>query len=325
MAQTKSNRYMQLVMDECARIVGNRLIPNSIADELFNSVTGNGLLFSDHPMALATLPIAAYEAAGGRRLEAAVPAAAAMEFILTAGDILDDLQDGDLVAEEGGHPQNYVRATELITVLLLLAEHAIQSTDSKLVHRSRITKSIANFSMYKMKAFAAQFDDAHAQDSIETTPLQVLERTQSKSGSLGKCAGTLGAILATDDPAVIELAAEYGEHLGVIYQLKNDISDLWPGYGSLDDVISGKATAPTSFSLAVSNVESGNSALSRLLENQHPQQDDREKARTEAFESGGIHFAMIQSFAHLARANTVALKLSDLVDADSNKIILGTN
>ena len=312
MTPSNSERYLQMVRDECARIVGSRLIPKSIADELGESKSANAVLFSDHPVALATLPIAAYEAVGGKRSVLAAPAAAAMEFLLAAGDILDDLQDGDLTADSGPSPNNYVRATELITVLLLLAEYAIQSLDSNHFSAEQRFRVYSIFTKFKLKAFSGQFDDAHAVDSSVTTPKSVLERTQEKSGSLGACAGILGAILGTPNVEKISMATQYGEHLGIVYQLKNDVLDIWPGYGSMDDVTSGKSTSPTAFTLALSDEEKGNSPLSNLLENPYSESAALEDARTEVFGSGGVHFTMIQIFSHIARANTLAKNIANL-------------
>ena len=307
-----SDRFLNLVTNECNQLVGSRLIPTTIADTLVgSSESGKYQLFSEHPIALATLPLATYEAAGGSDAADIVAVGAAMEFLLTAGDVLDDLQDGDSRFEGGDAHAEYVEKTELITALLLLSEQAILSIEQAGLPSQRILAAASTFSGFKLQAFRAQHDDAHARDSVSTTPRQVLERTRLKSGSLGKCAGMLGTTLATEDAESIRLAADFGEHLAIVYQLKNDIGDLWPDHGNLDDAASGKATAPTAFTLAVGDGEAGSSALSRLLEKLTSSVDDVERARQETFESGGMHFAMIQSFAHLARIKTIAHQLAE--------------
>lgn len=303
--------HVKTVTEECKNIVGNCSIPSAIADALtLPDADGKSLLFSDHPMSLATLPLVTYLACGGSNPKDVAGAGAAMEFLLTAGDVLDDLQDRDIRFTGPDAHDGYTRTTELITALLLLSEHAIGTINPDQISPDRILRSIRTFARFKQQAFAGQYADAHAQDSTYTKPKQILERTQKKSGSLGKCAAEIGAILATDDQNTIDLAAEFGEHLGIVYQLKNDIFDLWPGHGMLSDATSGKATAPTAFSLAVGDSEAGSSAVSRVLENLRPRADDVELAREETFDSGGMHFAMIQSFAHLARSRTIAKQIS---------------
>lgn len=318
-----TDRYMNLVSSECERIIGDRLIPPAIVDALTDSDFGGKYqLFGDHPVTLATLPLAAYEAAGGEDASVVAAVGAAMEFLLTAGDVLDDLQDGDLKLADSNFEAALVEATELITALLLLAEHAILSIDSGKIELYRILRCLRGFSEFKLKAFSGQYADAHAQDSALTTPRQVVDRTQLKSGSLGKCAGMLGATLATDDVESIRDAAEFGNHLGIVYQLKNDIFDLWPGHGSMDDATSGKATAPTAFTLAVDNGEVGNSATSRLFKNSSEFPEDIEKARRETFASGGMHFAIIQSFAHLARTKTIALRMKERCNTGNLELMM---
>lgn len=319
-----SDRFLNLVSDECNQIVGNRLVPAAIADDLIRpAASGNSRLFSEHPVALATLPLVAYEATGGSDASDVAAVGAAMEFLLTAGDVLDDLQDGDLRFDGSNAHAGYVAATELITTLLLLSEHAINSMDPTRLPAKKILLSSRFFSDFKLQAFKAQHADAHAQDSVSTTPHQVLERSRLKSGSLGRCAAMLGATLATDDSKSIKLAAEFGEHLAVVYQLKNDIGDFWPGSGNLDDVVSGKATAPTAFTLAVgTGGEDGGAALTHLLENPDSSPGNVERARKEAFVSGGMHFTLIQSFAHLARTKTIARLMSERHRTDTLEMML---
>lgn len=322
----RSDKYLSLVSDECNRIVGNRMIPPAIADVLTRSDGGEKYqLFSQHPVALATLPLASFEAVGGSNVNDVATVGAAMEFLLTAGDVLDDLQDGDLRFEGNGAHANYVEKTELIAALLLLSEHAIISINSAKIPLERIAISVRYFSELKIRAFKSQYSDAHARDSVSTTPVQVLERTRLKSGSLGKCAGMLGATLATDDAESVQLASEFGEHLAIVFQLKNDIRDLWPDYGYLDDAASGKATAPTAFTLAVGDGEAGSTALSKLLEDAQNSPEKIEVARKETFDSGGMHFAMIQSFAHLARTKTIARQLEEKHRTNHLEFLLAGN
>lgn len=312
MSGNNSKRFLKIVTDECTRIVGDHTTPQVIADGLSVPKEDGGILYAEHPVALATLPLAAYEATGGNDASDVACAGAAMEFLLAAGDVLDDLQDdpSPQMLNESLHDY-YVEKTELVTALVLLAEHAILSIHSENIPPERILSANRIFSELKCSAFAGQYDDAHAVDSAQTTPHQTLQRTRKKSGSLGKYAGKLGASLATTDEHSIKLASELGENLGVVYQLKNDIHDLWPDHGSLEDASSGKATSPTAFTLAVSGGDAGSSAVSRLLENATFSDGDVENARNETFESGGMHFAMIQSFAHLARTNSIADLLAD--------------
>lgn len=311
MSEQNSKRFLKIVADECARIVGNHMIPRVIADELSIPKDKGGILFSEHPVALAALPLAAYEATGGDDARDIAPAGAAIEFLLAAGDVLDDLQDNPMPPAASGivHAE-YVRKTELVTALVLLSEHAILAIRSEKVPTARILRVARIFSKLKCGAFTGQYDDAHATDSASTTPHQTLQRTQKKSGNLGKYAGILGASLATDDEDSIELAAKLGTHLAMVYQLKNDIRDIWPDSGFLDDATTGKATSPTAFALAIGEGEAGSSAVARLLENKVHSDSDVENARNETFKSGGMHFAMIQAFAHLARTNSIADQLA---------------
>jgi geranylgeranyl pyrophosphate synthase len=127
----------------------------------------------------------------------------------------------------------------------------------------------------------------------------------------------LGASLASDDPDAISLVGDFGEHFAVASQMNNDIADLWPYSGKLEDLIQSRNTAPIAFALAVTPAArpmAGQAMRAVHTADQgnrpslHP---EIERARSEVFHSGGVHFAITQTAVHLAKARTIGRKLQD--------------
>lgn len=64
---------------------------------------------------------------------------------------------------------------------------------------------------------------------------------RDKTGSLIATAARYGAIFAGCDATTVEVMAEYGERLGITFQLVDDLIDI-----TSDGTVSGKTPAPTS-------------------------------------------------------------------------------
>jgi geranylgeranyl pyrophosphate synthase len=163
----------------------------------------------------------------------------------------------------------------------------------------------------KIKAFAGQIEDVEDTAGGDDDPVRSLEIVQKKSGSLGRAAGAVGAILATDDAATVKLAAEFGERLGIICQLNNDIADLWPGAGKMEDLAAGKATLPVAYASSINAIRMPE--LAGMPGRSLPAAADSSgggqsltAARDRIFESGGIHFTLVHVGVQLVKARGIA-------------------
>jgi geranylgeranyl pyrophosphate synthase len=293
-----------LVRDECQRQISVSGLPHSILAPISDTETGD--LFKGHPLTLTALPLLVYEAAGAGRAGDVAAAGAAMEFLLAAGDVLDDLQDGapqlsDLTG--AGAVLYSVRQSERIVALLLLCEQALLSLNATSLPQERVARAAKLLSDLKLRAFAGQIEDVEETADGDGDPTKSLEIVQKKSGSLGRAAGAIGALLATDDTAMVRLAAEFGERLGIICQLNNDIADLWPGAGKLEDLAAGKATLPVAYANSINATRlpelaaaPGNGGSRQGLA----------AARDRIFESGGIHFTLVHVGVQLVKARGIA-------------------
>lgn len=104
-------------------------------------------------------------------------------------------------------------------------------------------------------------------DTDETKYLEVIER---KTATLFEAGTRLGAVLAGVDAIQEQAAADYGFHLGIAFQLIDDILDYSPNNPELgknvgDDLAEGKPTLPLIRAMAVGNAEQ-RTAISAAIE-----------------------------------------------------------
>lgn len=308
---------LDVVSLECARQVENSDLPGAVRARLSSD---GDVLFIGHPRSIATLPLAAFEACGGQGGRGVAASGAAVEFLLAAGDILDDIQDY-VPAPGGGHagPERalFVGQTELLVALLLLSECSMAALGSSSCEPRRVLRAARLFSDFKLKSFAGQYDDAHVRIAVPLDPNSALLGARKKSGSLGRLAGLLGATLATDDEHLVLLAGDFGENLAVASQLNNDIADLWPGTGKMEDLAGSRNTVPIAFAVAVSFGDTGPvpwqapSTSATVVQSGLQARAHLEKASAEVFSRGGVQFALMQVAVHISKARTAAEKIRE--------------
>jgi len=166
------------------------------------------------------LALLAYLAAGGKDIYEVVPMAAAVEMVHTATLVHDDINDHSLTRRG----QVSVHARWGRTFALLTGDYLF-------------TK------VYEMMApYGAQFNVIMAEATTRLVEGETLQAAAAKSGnmdretyktiisrktaSLFKAAARMGAMLATDDAALINALAEYAYNLGLTFQIVDDILDI---------------------------------------------------------------------------------------------------
>ncbi|MEX0761510.1 MAG: polyprenyl synthetase family protein [Dehalococcoidia bacterium] len=297
---------LDAVRAELSRQVLSSGLPRKLQAEILQeSPERSGVLLSGHPATLAALPLAAFESAGGGLASLAASAGAAMEFLLAAGDVLDDMQDAAGPPDEGGPAAFHA---ELISALLVLSQGALLGIAGDSIPGRRVLKGLSILNQLEVRALAGQHVDVSADGAAVSSISDSLATTVAKSGSLGRCAGMIGAALATDDVDVIDKHGKFGEHLGTVYQLMNDIDAVWPGGSESTDLSLGRSTPPISFArLSDLNADAAVAAFMDAVSGGKPSSKDMEvRVRKALLESGGIHFAWVQASIHRARAMAIA-------------------
>ena len=170
-----------------------------------------------------------------------IPAAVAVDLIHNFSLIHDDIQDGDTKRRSQptlwylwGHNKAILAGNAMhilaYKTALMLVDNGVSHV--KAMHVSRLLAE-SSLSMIKGQCLDLNFEKATTV-SVE----QYLEMIGLKTGSLIACSLEIGASLACTNQEQIRRFAEYGRHLGKLFQIRDDILGIWG-----DSARTGKATA----------------------------------------------------------------------------------
>ncbi|MEZ4321526.1 MAG: polyprenyl synthetase family protein [Myxococcota bacterium] len=173
------------------------------------------------------LAIAAYEALTEGPLDAVLPCAAAVEIVHTYSLVHDDLPCMDDDDERRGRPTVHRAFGEGMAVLvgdaLLTESFAILARHAPLEVRAQLVLELADAAGHRGMV-GGQVADIGLGASIRE--VAVLERLhQLKTGALIRCAVRMGALCAGAPPDALTALTQYGEHVGLAFQLADDLLD----------------------------------------------------------------------------------------------------
>ena len=170
----------------------------------------------------------------------AMPAAAAVELIHNFSLIHDDIQDQDVerrhqptVWHLWGIPKalwsgNDMQCTGDLSLLDVAGQNVSPAT---VLQVSQIlTESY-------LEMIQGQCLDLDFESRTDIKADEYLYMIACKTGALIRCALEIGARLATDDPAAVKAFSEFGDHLGQVFQIRDDYLGIWGDQATL-----GKAT-----------------------------------------------------------------------------------
>ncbi len=186
-----------------------------------------------------TLCLLTCEAVGGVP-EQALPAAVAVELIHSFSLIHDDIQDRD--RERHHRPTVWVlwgepQAIYAGNTLHALACKSLLNLPRHRVAPERVLRASARLAQSSLEMMQGQFLDMEFEKRLDVTTQEYLEMTARKTGALISCAMELGALIGSENPALVPVFAKAGRHLGLLFQIRDDILGLWG-----DAATTGKAT-----------------------------------------------------------------------------------
>jgi geranylgeranyl diphosphate synthase type II len=176
------------------------------------------------------LALASYEVCGGRP-EDIVPCASALEVIHTYSLIHDDLPAMDNDDMRRGRPTNHKVFGEAVAILAgdaLLTEAFLMvlDTDGK-AGRDALMGAIRELAQASGVGgmVGGQVQDIIS-EGAEPDPETLHFIHKHKTGALIAASVRLGGILAEADEAVMAALTEYGENLGLAFQIVDDVLDV---------------------------------------------------------------------------------------------------
>lgn len=195
----------------------------------------------------------------GVQINQLIRTACAFEMIHTYSLIHDDLPAMDDDELRRGRPTCHVRFDEATAILAgdALQTLAFQSIadDNRLDTETRITliSELARASATPDGMVAGQALDMEA-EARQTNGTQLQEIHRLKTGALIVGAARCGAIIGRADKHELEAVTAYGSHLGLLFQITDDLLDITASAEELGktpgkDVQSSKATYPALYGI----------------------------------------------------------------------------
>ena len=161
-----------------------------------------------------------YMAAGGTDVMDVVDAAAAVELVHTASLVHDDINDHSALRRG----KISVHARWGRTFALLTGDYMFAKVYQMMTPYNRAANRVmSQAAVTLVEGETLQADAAKRGELDRETYKRVIER---KTASLFKASAELGGIIAGADEKTIALLGEYGQRLGMTFQLTDDILDL---------------------------------------------------------------------------------------------------
>ena len=198
----------------------------------------------------------AAEACGGSP-ERAVPAAVALELLHNFTLIHDDVEDGDALRHHRptvwklwGEPQainagDGMHVLAQLTLLELEARGVAPQTVVSLSRRLAETSLIITEGQHLDLAFERRDD---------VSPADYLDMIARKSAALVACSAACGAEAAGATAALLDALSAFGIHLGMAFQIRDDILGIWGDAGTTGkpagDLRRRKKTLPSLYALS---------------------------------------------------------------------------
>ena len=182
-------------------------------------------------------------------------AALGLELLHTASLVHDDVVD----ESDERRGQASVNATFNNKVAVLVGDYILSTallnvskTDNQL-----IIENLAQLGRTLAAGEILQLSNIQNQDFSEDVYYQVIKK---KTAALFESCAALGALSAGASQTEVEQAAQFGQNLGIMFQIRDDIFDYYDskeiGKPTGNDMAEGKLTLPILYSLNCTNYES---------------------------------------------------------------------
>ncbi|MGE0598340.1 MAG: polyprenyl synthetase family protein [Dehalococcoidia bacterium] len=185
----------------------------------------------------------------GGSVEVALPGAVAVELIHNFSLVHDEVQDHD--AERHHRPTVWAlkgegQAINAGDFLITRAFHALLNGTGP-VERRMAALRILNEAMARM--IAGQWADISFETRESVEPGEYLAMIRGKTGALLGAPLAIGALLAGAEPAQAARLQEWGETVGLAFQVQDDYLGVWgdpnlTGKSNVNDIVRKKKTLP---------------------------------------------------------------------------------
>ncbi|WP_424187750.1 polyprenyl synthetase family protein [Actinokineospora sp. G85] len=161
----------------------------------------------------------------GRDPEVALPAAVAVQLVHEFSLLHDDVMDGDETRRHRPTAWRVFGVNAAILAgdaLLSLAFHVLTGATGLAADAAsrRLDEAVQHL-------IEGQFSDLDFEERSEITLAECTAMAHRKTAALLGTACALGALLAEADTAVVDSLRRFGEHIGLAFQLTDDLLGIW--------------------------------------------------------------------------------------------------
>jgi len=253
----------------------------------------------------------------GRRYADALWAAVAVELVHNFSLVFDDVQDRDELRR--GRPSVWkvwgpgqaINAGAALEALVTRA--VLDLLPARVSDRTRPALSLLSDAMLAL--CRGQVLDLQFEQRIDVTVDEYLEMVGLKTAALFECAARRGGLAAGAGDASLERAGKFGYHLGIAFQVIDDILGVWGSASQTvkvagSDLKNGKKTLPTL--VALKGGPAGNRRVLRsLLTRAKFTAAEMETARAIITQSSAQAICRRQAAEHLAEARLELFGMTD--------------
>ena len=161
----------------------------------------------------------------------ALPAAVAVELVHNFSLIHEDVQSGS--PNRGQRPTVWWiwgpgQAINAGDGMHALGRLALMRLQDRGIPIGGVLRALRLLDRACLSMCEGQYMDLVFQEKLDVGVDSYLNMAAGRTGALTSCAMGLGALAATEDEGVVEAFKECGRNLGIAYQIKADVQDLWP-------------------------------------------------------------------------------------------------
>jgi geranylgeranyl pyrophosphate synthase len=238
--------------------------------------------------------------------DAGAIAAAAVDFAVAAIDVVDDVIDDEWDPTLCPSP----RAVNASLVLAWLAQSCALDL-APYLGAARSGRIAAMLAAGGIASCDGQDLDLLLEGAPDASEDDAHEATVRKSGSLVSMACAVGAAVATDEAAILDVVGTFGRHVGVVAQLLNDIGDAGPDPARRgSDLRRRKKTLPIAYTLRCAREEDIPHVRAWYASSGGPDPAGEQRLAASVQALGGLHYGWVVAEAHRAEALTALRALA---------------
>jgi geranylgeranyl diphosphate synthase type I len=197
----------------------------------------------------------------GGQDEQALPLAAGIQLVHDFSLIHDDIEDNSPVRRGRTTAWKIWGVAQSINTgdgMFALAHCAVHRLNAVGVTPQRVLRILGDFDQTILQICEGQYLDMAAEGQMEVSIERYLQTIRRKTAMLTAASTGLGARIAIDDEAQIAAMWEFGEALGLAFQMRDDLLDIWgdpklTGKPYAADLVQHKMSLPVIHGLAHAN------------------------------------------------------------------------